>query len=81
MTYHKPYSNAIPNVISPFKNAPFPLICNPDGIAGINLHIQLDEEIPHQNLVVIDDTRSGFDTIKNDHFGAVEQRASDLFLE
>jgi hypothetical protein len=45
MKDHQPYNETIQNIKAAFSNAP---VCNPDGTTGINLHIQLDEEIPYK---------------------------------
>ena len=46
MEFHKPWKQAITDVIDSFENSP---LLNPDGITGINLHVDVDEEITHQD--------------------------------
>ncbi len=48
MHFHTPRPEALSNVIRAFKNSP---VSNPDHKAGINLHLQVDEEIAHVDLV------------------------------
>jgi hypothetical protein len=67
---HKPHSAAVSDVVRAFKNAP---VKNPDGATGINLHIIVDEELPHQNVVHIWDE---FDSLKDAHLGSEADRAS-----
>jgi hypothetical protein len=50
MTHHDAFDGVIKNVIEAFKNSP---VCNPDESPGINLHIEYDQEIPHQRLVEV----------------------------
>ena len=45
MNLHKPWKQAITDVMDSFDNVP---VSNPDGIMGINLHVDVDEEITHQ---------------------------------
>lgn len=52
MELHFPNMAALQDVKYAFANAP---ISNPDGDEGINLHIFVDEEIPHTNEVDSDD--------------------------
>lgn len=66
---HKPDSEAINAVKTAFKNSP---VKNPDNKEGINLHIDIDEEIPHQNVIKAWDD---FDSIRNNHFGNQTQRS------
>ena len=65
---HKPDQIAIEQVKTAFKNAP---IENPDNKEGITLHVDIDEQIPHQNVIKMFDD---FDTIKAVHFGNTTQR-------
>lgn len=69
MQFHKPIDDAINNVIKAFDNASLP---NPDNTSGINLHVGIDEQIPHQDLIA---WKSGFDNIKNTNFGTANQRS------
>jgi hypothetical protein len=52
MQQHKPNPLAITDVVNSFANAP---LTNPDGINGITLHLDVDEEIPHQNDISVPD--------------------------
>lgn len=40
----KPQQGAVNDVIAAFKNAP---VSNPDGKTGINLHVDIDDQVPH----------------------------------
>jgi hypothetical protein len=75
MKDHKPYSSVIPDVVSSFANAP---LCNPDGISGINLHVELDEEIPEvSSLDLYNDITNvvHFNEFnKTSYFGSLDQR-------
>ena len=44
MENHRPNQTGMNNVVNAFNNAP---VCNPDGQQGINLHISIDDMIPH----------------------------------
>jgi hypothetical protein len=58
MQDHKPYDAAIANVIKVFGTAPVtnPVPPQPDTPKqGINLHIQLDDQMPHQDTINFDD--------------------------
>jgi hypothetical protein len=70
MQYHKPHTAAINDVVRAFKNSSAK---NPDGMPGINLHVIVDEEIPHQNVVHV---WNEFDSIKAANFGTAAERAS-----
>ena len=82
MKYHKPIGNAINDTISSFANSP---LCNPDGIDGINLHVSLSEEIPHQNVLdMINEEATtlpeyvhfkDFYKIKSGYLGDVDERS------
>jgi hypothetical protein len=67
---HLPDSGAIDDVIAAFANAP---VDNPDGIPGIRLHVDVDDEIPHQNVIKAFDD---FDNLKSNYFGTADQRSS-----
>lgn len=62
---HKPNPEAIRKVVEAFANAPVP---NPDGSTGITLHVDVSNEIPHQELMIFG---RGFAAVKADpaHFG------------
>lgn len=68
MEHHEPNRTALDHVIGNFSSAP---VNNPDGIAGINFHIETDEEIPHEDWTDTFELVS----IKRDHFGTEEQRS------
>ena len=51
MENHRPNHTGITNVINVFKNAP---VCNPDEQQGINLHVLVDDMIPHKENILID---------------------------
>jgi hypothetical protein len=78
MENHKPYPSVIPDVVSSFKNAP---LCNPDNSFGINLIVELDDQIPHNDSLdlVNSNTRTthfnDFYPIKTKFFGNAEQRS------
>jgi uncharacterized repeat protein (TIGR01451 family) len=67
---HRPKTAAIQAVINAFANAP---VSNPDGNAGINLHVDVSNAIPHQNQLNINGLCFGggtgigsFDAVKAD---------------
>ena len=68
MSLHRPRPNALADVVEAFANAPN---LNPDGSTGIDLLVQLDEEVPEQENVA---TWSGFDAIRNTRFGTSSER-------
>jgi hypothetical protein len=65
---HKPDAEAIEQVKAAFKNAP---VKNPDNKDGITLHVEISDEIPHQNTFKFWDD---FDSIKSSYFGNKTQR-------
>lgn len=67
MNMHKPWKQALTDVIDSFENAP---VSNPDGITGINLHVDVDEEITHQPTTSTTDLVN----IRNSNFGTVAER-------
>jgi hypothetical protein len=67
MQFHTPRQVALNHVIGNFSLAP---ISNPDGTNGINLHTEVDEQVPHQ--ATIDTT--GLVGLKNTNFGSLAQR-------
>lgn len=71
MEFHKPRSQAIADAIQAFANAP---VNNPDGSQGITLHVEVDEQVPHQDNITV---WSGFDAIKATNFGTLAQRGED----
>jgi hypothetical protein len=71
---HKPNPTAISDVIEAFANAP---VNNPDNIGGINLHVFIDEELPHQNEKSFDVVRAE----KKYTFGTAEERTKPNTIE
>jgi hypothetical protein len=72
MEHHKPSFGVITSVVDAFADAPQALLNNPDGQKGINLHVEVDEQIPHQNEL---NNWIGFDPLKKDWFGTSTQRS------
>ena len=65
---HKPLPGVIEAVIAAFANAPVP---NPPGGGGngITLHIDVDQAIPHQQVLNFTGTNGGkFDAVKDQYF-------------
>jgi len=81
MKFHLPYSQVIPKVVEAFGKAP---VCNPDGSNGVRLHVQLDQEIPHQDTLTLTElingqevpTWKGFDDMYKKYFGTLSERNS-----
>lgn len=69
MEHHKPIEESISDVVSAFGDSPVP---NPDGVNGITLHFDVDDQIPHQNMSRHD---VEFPEIKAKYFGTAEERA------
>ena len=74
MQFHRPIGGntafgAIEDVRRAFRLAP---VSNPDGTTGINLFVQVDDQIPHQNTTDLDDL---IDNIKPTWFGTAPERA------
>lgn len=61
--------SALDMVRTAFANAP---VSNPDGLNGIDLHIQIDDIVPFQEY--IDDEFTDFRAIKDQNWGTVEER-------
>lgn len=70
MQDHLPSTDAINDVKAAFAAAP---VTNPDGVGGIDLHVDVDEQLAHQNDIT---TWTDFDTIKAASFGTMVERAS-----
>ena len=68
MELHQPIPQAITDVVNSFNNAP---LTNPDGVPGITLHVQVDEQIPHQPTSDVPDLLN----IKGTNFGTAAERA------
>ncbi|HXS59191.1 MAG TPA: hypothetical protein VN703_00065 [Candidatus Sulfopaludibacter sp.] len=81
MTNHKPADSAMSKVKDVFSKAP---LCNPDGINGINLHIDISDEIPEKASIdllnssarTLDEYTNFKDlyNIKSTKFGDTEER-------
>ncbi|OWY72739.1 hypothetical protein B7486_05050 [cyanobacterium TDX16] len=80
MTGHGPQQTALNDVIAAFAAAP---VTNPDGTAGINLHLAVDETdlTPEDWDIMIDvdsdgylDWPAAFDPVKSAHWGTMSQR-------
>jgi hypothetical protein len=69
LPFHKPTSDDVALLTQAFKNAGD--VCNPDGLPGINLHIEVDEEIgPHVDETSIEDVKQ----IRLEKLGSVNER-------
>lgn len=69
MTDHDPTPAALADAVAAFAAAP---VSNPNGTDGIDLHLEVDEEVAHVDDL---DTWSEFDAIKASSFGSPAQRA------
>ena len=78
MSMHKPSNQTINDVIAAFAKASNSLVDNPDVSDGINLHIDLDESVSHQDNLVM---WSGFDSIKTVNFGTFDERGDDSKID
>lgn len=74
MEFHTPLAEALNAVIASFNDAP---LNNPDGIPGIILHIQVDEQIPHADTTDCfpQPPCTGLLTIKSTNFGTAAERS------
>jgi hypothetical protein len=78
MQFHRPIGglnvfgsgSVIESLRAAFRNAP---VSNPDGSTGITLSVQLDNQIPHQDLTTLDQLKN---TIKPMWFGTDQERSS-----
>lgn len=68
MQFHGMRSDSRNDVITAFANAP---VSNPDSINGITLHLDLDEQLTHNDTT---SWPSAFNTIKAASFGTVAER-------
>lgn len=50
MVGHRPNDAAVTDVVDAFRMAP---VTNPDGIDGINLHVDISDQIPHENEIAL----------------------------
>lgn len=73
MQGHRPMDAAMDDVRVAFSRAPNALVNNPDGKDGVNLHIQVDEQTIHQDVLYV---WEGFDSMKSSYFGSFEQRTA-----
>ncbi|HZL22869.1 MAG TPA: hypothetical protein VFC05_06060 [Nitrososphaeraceae archaeon] len=80
MKHHDIFAGVLERIQQAFKDSG---VCNPgEEPDGINLHIQYDQEIPHQHFIptfsfVGSDylrTWKGFDDLKNKYFGTKEEK-------
>jgi len=69
MQLHQPNADAMNDLVTAFAISP---VSNPDGLNGINLHIQVDNAMAHINCITV---WSGFDSLKSALFGTSSQRA------
>ncbi len=69
MQLHQPNADAMNDLVTAFAISP---VSNPDGLNGINLHIQVDNAMAHFNCITV---WSGFDSLKSALFGTSSQRA------
>jgi hypothetical protein len=75
---HKPDPNAIQDVVTAFDNAPVGGSGNVK--RGINLHVQVDEEIPHESFMNMSMDGNGyvdftlFDEKKQQYFGTAQEK-------
>ncbi|HJS64663.1 MAG TPA: hypothetical protein VJ767_07365 [Nitrososphaeraceae archaeon] len=67
MSLHEPQKRAIADVVDSFANSP---VSNPDGINGINLHVDVDETISHQDTTNL----ANLVAIKSSNFGTLEEK-------
>jgi hypothetical protein len=87
---HRPKAAAVNAMVQAFANAP---VTNPDGIDGINLHVDVSNSIPHQNFLDIESPGCGgdplpagvgsFDAVKANaaNFGATNPRRFSHFYD
>ncbi|WP_231100103.1 hypothetical protein [Candidatus Nitrosocosmicus oleophilus] len=70
MKNHRPNDTSIQMIKDAFKNSP---PCNPDNTTGINLHVIVDDEIPHQSYIHLvcqaGGKWDGFNSLKDKYFG------------
>jgi hypothetical protein len=75
-----PDQDAINDVKAAFYNAQ---VSNPDGVRGINLHVQIDEEIPWKETITFLRLPifTDFYDLKETHFGTEDERLNDDAIE
>jgi hypothetical protein len=69
MQFHRPNDQAIIDDIAAFANSPLP---NPDGNKGISLHVQVNEQVAHQDTTDL----AGLRAVKSNNFGTAEERSN-----
>jgi hypothetical protein len=72
---HRPDQGAVNDVIQAFDLAW--LVENPDNSRGINLHVYIDEALPHNDTI----TWPSFDQLKASHFGTAAERTNPKNIE
>jgi hypothetical protein len=72
MQNHKPRTGVVDAVVAAFKAAP---VSNPNGTSGINLHVFVNEQIPHTTSITM---WSGFDSLKDTWFGSDNSERSNI---
>ena len=72
MQNHKPRTGVVEAVVAAFKAAP---ISNPNGTSGINLHVFVNEQIPHTSSITM---WSGLDSLKDAWFGSDNSERSNI---
>lgn len=78
MAGHKPKQSAIDNVSIAFATSEYLPNTNPNVLSGVNLHVQLDEKLPHMTTLSSAGSGAspGFDQIKYWHFGTPTERGT-----
>jgi len=78
MRFHRPDPVAVNNVVAAFAAAP---VTNPDGLPGIRLHVQINDELAHVTRIALvpctppgASTDANFDTLKASFFGTAAER-------
>ena len=69
MVFHEPRKESITDVVDSFANSP---VLNPDGIDGIDLHVDIDDMILHQDTTNL----ANLIAIKSQQFGTNAERFS-----
>ncbi len=72
---HRPNQDAINDVIYSFDQ--FSFVPNPDNDFGVNLHVFVDEMLPHADTI----NWAGFDQLKSAHFGTLAERTNPKNVE
>ena len=81
MQFHRPDPTAIANVVNAFANAPSPTANQLAYPGPIRLHVQIDEQIPHNNATALIPCTpapaagdASFDSLKTQFFGTRDER-------